>query len=113
MDSLGNSLALFKLFEATVVESLLTNCPSWIGLNNSHINMLHNFQDSVRKVLKLADNVPKALHAWDIGLMPMKDKTRLESKVFSLERLYPSSPVEISKSQTNITSPKNYGSKEL
>ena len=70
MDSLGNSLAPFKLFEATVVESLLTNCPSWIGLNNSHINMLQNFQDSfVTKVLKLADNVPKSFVTWDIGLI--------------------------------------------
>ena len=83
MGSLGNSLAPFKLFEATVVESLLTNCPSWIGLNNTHINMLQNFQDSfVRKVLKLADNVPKALLTWDIGLTPMKDRIDLKKLLF-------------------------------
>ena len=34
-------------------------------------------------------------------------ETRLESKVFSLERLYPLFPVEVSQSQTNI------GSKEI
>ena len=32
MGCLGNSLAPFKLFDATVVESLLTNCESWIGI---------------------------------------------------------------------------------
>ena len=73
MGGLGNSLAPFKLFNATVVESLLTNCQSWIGLNKSHINLLQNFQDGfIRSALKLADSIPKALLTWDIGLMPMK-----------------------------------------
>ena len=36
--------------------------------------------------------------------------TRLESKVFRFERLHPLSPVEVSKSQTNIGSEKNCGS---
>ena len=45
-------------------------------------------------------------------------KTRLESKVFSLPRLYPSSPVEVSKSLTfngfkkDFGSEKNYGAKK-
>ena len=39
-------------------------------------------------------------------------KTRLESKVLSLERLYPSPPVEVSESQTNIGSEKNVGSEK-
>ena len=39
--------------------------------------------------------------------------TRLESKVFSLERLYPSYPMEVSKSQTNIKSTRTFGSKEI
>ena len=37
-----------------------------------------------------------------------KTLTRLESKVSSLERLYPSSPVEVSKSQTNSGSKEKY-----
>ena len=45
--------------------------------------MLQNFQDSfVRKVLKLADNVPKALLTWDIGLTPMKDRIDLKKLLF-------------------------------
>ena len=47
------------------------------------------------------------------GLEQSKDITRLEYKVFSLERLYPSSPVEVSKSQTNIGSKKNLGPKRF
>ena len=48
----------------------------------------------------------------------LQHKTRLESKVFSLEMFYPSCPVEVSKSQTNIRSEKIlglkiYGSKEF
>ena len=39
--------------------------------------------------------------------------TRLESKVFSLERLLPSSPVEVSKSQTYIGSEKDFGFEKL
>ena len=38
---------------------------------------------------------------------------RLEFKGFSLERLCPQSPMEVYNSQTNITSKKKYGSKEI
>ena len=47
------------------------------------------------------------------GLEQSKDITRLEYKVFSLEKLYPSSPVEVSKSQTNIWSEKIIGLKKF
>ena len=47
------------------------------------------------------------------GLEQSKDITRLEYKVFSLERLYPSSPVEVSKSQTKIMTPKKLGTKSF
>ena len=58
---------------ATEAESLLTKCPSWIGLNESHINLLQNFQDGfIRNALKLATSIPKALPTWDIRLIPMK-----------------------------------------
>ena len=40
-------------------------------------------------------------------------KTKLESKMFSLERLYTSSPVEISESQANNGTKKNFGSKKI
>ena len=83
MGGLGNSLPPFKLFNATVAESLLTNCPSWIGLNESHINLLQNFQDGfIRNALHLANSIPKALLTWDIGLMPMKWRIAQKKLIF-------------------------------
>ena len=83
MGGLGNSLPPFKLFNATIAESLLTNCPSWIGLNESHINLLQNFQDSfIRNALHLANSIPKALLTWDIGLMPMKWRIAQKKLIF-------------------------------
>ena len=35
MGELGNSTAPFKLYNATVAEGLLTNCESWIGINQN------------------------------------------------------------------------------
>ena len=52
-------------------------------------------------------------HAYSEVDMITQDYTRLESKVFSLERLYPSSPVEVSWSQTNMGSEKDYESEDI
>ena len=83
MGGLGNSTAPFKLFDATIAESLLTNCASWIGLTENHINTLQNFQDGfIRSALKLADSIPKALLTWDIGLMPMKWRIEQKKLIF-------------------------------
>ena len=65
------------------------------------------FRARRRSVFKINCSSPLPLGSgvWGGGV---KD-TRLESKVFSLERLYPSSTVEVSKSKTNIGSKKNMG----
>jgi len=54
-------MAAFKLFEAQVIPALLFNSESWIGLTNTHISDLQNFQDKfVRKLLRLPPSTPKA-----------------------------------------------------
>ena len=53
MNGNGNSKAALKLYEAQVIPALLFNSESWIGLTNSHISDLQNFQDKfVKKLLK-------------------------------------------------------------
>ena len=41
----GNSLAALKMYEAQVIPALLFNSESWIGLTDTHISDLQNFQD--------------------------------------------------------------------
>ena len=36
-------------FESKIASKILNNAHSWIGLNNSHIKMLQNFQDEFTK----------------------------------------------------------------
>ena len=67
-----NSLAATKLFEAQVITAPLHNCESWIGLNETHISGLQDFQDKfIRKLLKLPPSTPKAILYWDSGLKIM------------------------------------------
>ena len=62
-----------KLFEAQVIPALLHNCESWIGLNETHISDLQDFQDKfMRKLLRLPPSTPKAILHWDSGLKMMK-----------------------------------------
>ena len=83
MGGLGNSTAPFKLYDATIAEGLLTNCESWIGINQNHIDMLQSFQDKfIKKALRLADSIPKALLTWDIGLTPVKWRIALKKLLF-------------------------------
>ena len=83
MNMTGNSLPAFKLFEATVIPSLLHNAESWISLNNNHIEELQKFQDKfIRKVLRLPDSTPKAILNWDVGLLPMKYRIAQKKLLF-------------------------------
>ena len=83
MGGLGNSTAPFKLYDATIAEGLLTNCESWIGINQNHIDMLQSFQDKfIKNALRLADSIPKALLTWDIGLTPVKWRIALKKLLF-------------------------------
>ena len=87
MGGLGNSTAPFKLFNATVAEGLLTNCESWIGINQNQINMLQSFQDKfIKNTLRLADSIPKAILTWDIGLTPVKWRIA-QKKLLFLHRI--------------------------
>ena len=70
---IGNSLGATKLFEAQVIPALLHNCESWIGLNETHISDLQDFQDKLmRKLLRLSPSTPKAKLHWDSGVQMMK-----------------------------------------
>ena len=83
MGGLGNSTAPFKLYDATVAEGLLTNCESWIGINQNQINMLQSFQDKfIKNTLRLADSIPKALLTWDIALTPVKWRIAQKKLIF-------------------------------
>ena len=69
MDGLSSAKCPFKLFEAQVIPSLLTNCESWIGITEKHIEDLQKFQDEfIRKVLRIAKTTTKAIINWDIEL---------------------------------------------
>ena len=52
MGGTGNSLAAIKLFDAQIIPALLHNCESWIGLNDTHICDLQNFQEQELKQLQ-------------------------------------------------------------
>ena len=73
MSITGNSLPAFKLYESTILPTLLHNSESWVSLNQSHINTLQKFQnDFIKNVLRLPDSTPKAILQYDVGLMPIK-----------------------------------------
>ena len=73
MGGLGNSTVAFRLFEATIIPALLHNAESWIGITDSIIKDLQNFQDKfIRKVLRLPKSTTKALYQWDSGMLSMK-----------------------------------------
>ena len=53
--------------------ALLFKNESWIGITDSHISDLQNFQDKfVRKLFRLPPSTPKAIIHWDSGLKLMK-----------------------------------------
>ena len=66
MNGNGNSMAAFKLYEAQVIPTLLFNSESWIGITDTHISDLQNFQDKfVKKLLRLPPSTPKDILHWD------------------------------------------------
>ena len=66
MNGNGNSLAAIKPYEAQVIPALLFNSERWIGITDSHISDLQNFQDKyVRKLIRLPPSTPKAIIHWD------------------------------------------------
>ena len=72
MGGLRNSNIAFKLFEALVIQPLLHNCASWIGITEKHIKELQKFQNKfVRRVLHLPHSVTQAILDWDVGVWPM------------------------------------------
>ena len=62
----------FKLFEALVIQPLLHNCASWIGITEKHIKELQKFQSKfVRRVLHLPHSVTRAILDWAVGIWPL------------------------------------------
>ena len=56
-----------------LIPAPLFNSESWIGITNTHISDLQNFQDKfVRKLLRLPPSTPKAILHWDSGMKLMK-----------------------------------------
>ena len=69
MSALGNVTIGIRLYESQVIPALLFNSESWIGLNNTHLTDLQNFQDKfLRKLMRLPPTTPKAILHWD-GIM--------------------------------------------
>ena len=83
MGGLGNSTIAFRLFEATIIPALLHNAESWIGITDSIIKDLQDFQDKfIRKVLRLPKSTTKALYQWDSGMVSMKWRIALKKLLF-------------------------------
>ena len=56
-----------------VIQPILHNCASWIGITEKHINELQKFQNKfIRRVLHLAHSVTHAILDWDVGMLPME-----------------------------------------
>ena len=74
MAGMGNSKAAITLFEAQVIPSLLFNCESWIGINDTHLNTLQAFQDAfISRLLHLPRaGTAKSLIRMDSGMLMMK-----------------------------------------
>ena len=73
MGGLRNSRIAFNLFESLVIQPLLHNCASWIGITEKHINELQKFQNKfIRRVLHLPHSVTLAILDWDVGMLPME-----------------------------------------
>ena len=61
----------------------------------------------------LIDCVYLVMAIWQVQQQQQQQQTRLDTKVFSLERIYLSSPVEFSKSQTSNGSKRTLSPKKL
>ena len=73
MCALGDSTIEIRLFESQVVPAVLFNSESWIGLNNTHLTDLQNFQDKfLRKLMRLPLTTPNAILHWNGTMESMK-----------------------------------------
>ena len=73
MGGLRNSNIAFKLFEAQIVQPLLHNCASWIGITEKHIKELQKFQNKfIRRVLHLPNSITHAILDYDVRMWPME-----------------------------------------
>ena len=63
-------------YETKVIPKLLNNAESWLGLNDSHIKTLQEFQDNfLRKVFQVAARgTPKGMLRLDSQILSMKWK---------------------------------------
>ena len=74
MAGMGNRKAAITLFKAQVIPSLIFNCESWIGINNTHLNTIQAFQDAfISRLLHLPRaGTAKSLIRMDSGMIMMK-----------------------------------------
>ena len=97
MSRLGHSKTAFNLFEAQVIPALLHNAETWIGMANSQVKELQDFQDIfIRKVLRIAPSTTKAIINWDIKMMPMKWRIASKKMQF-LRKIMQKDPNNIAK----------------
>ena len=83
MSSLGGANTAFKLYEAQILPPLLYNCESWISIDDSHIKLLQDFQERfIRRILRLANSVPKVMLEFDTGMPPMKWRIAQRKLIF-------------------------------
>ena len=83
MSCLGGANTAFKLYEAQIMPTLLYNCESWISIDDSHIKLLQDFQERfIRRILRLANSVPKVMLEYDTGMPPMKWRIAQRKLIF-------------------------------
>ena len=83
MSCLGGANTAFKLYEAQILPPLLYNCESWISIDDSHIKLLQDFQERfIRRILRLANSVPKVMLEFDTGMPPMKWRIAQRKLIF-------------------------------
>ena len=83
MSCLGGANTAFKLYEAQIMPTLLYNCESWISIDDSHIKLLQDFQERfIRRILRLANSVPKVMLEFDTGMPPMKWRIAQRKLIF-------------------------------
>ena len=80
---LGGANTAFKLYEAQIIPTLLYNCESWISIDDSHLKLLQDFQERfIRRILRLANSVPKVMLEYDTGMPPMKWRIAQRKLIF-------------------------------
>ena len=80
---LGVNVSSAKLYEAQMIPILLYNCESWISIDDGHIKLLQDFQERfIRRILRLANSVPKVMLEFDTGMPPMKWRIAQRKLIF-------------------------------